>query len=126
MSYVREDRGEDDNRIRRIEDAVVKLEKDLAVMSKAITDMSESVKILADMRIETQLLKQDYEHSKRECDSAVSEIKKNVIEIQGTLIQLEKAQQKNAIAASIAGKIAWALTSASITGVVALGFYFLR
>ena len=111
-----------EDRVGRIENAVIKLEKDMAVMTKAITDMTSSVKTLADMRLETQLLKQDYEHQKKECDKVVGEIKQEFISFKSELKELKENTSKNTWAREITSKAGWLL----IGGGVSFIFYMIQ
>lgn len=105
--YSGHNRREDDQRVRRIEEAVIKLEKDMAVMTKAITDLSDSVKTLADIRVETQLLKQDYEHSRKDCYNVVEKNKADIEELRQELFDLSRETSRNTWVSEVISKTSW-------------------
>jgi capsule polysaccharide export protein KpsE/RkpR len=93
----------DYSRVQRIEEAVIKLEKDMAVMSDAVTRTAKAVEVLADMRIENQLLRNDYEHLKDTCRGEVTEIKKELVTFSTELKTVRDVQKRNTMIAD-AGK----------------------
>jgi phage host-nuclease inhibitor protein Gam len=125
--------GEERERLDGIERVVIKLEQDIKTMTHSVSEMAQSMKQLVDMQMDQKLLKQEMEHR---CDVVTAELRSlkegqgriwERVEQQGKrMTDLEKEQQKNTMAASVAGKIAWAITSAAITGGAAFLFVVLE
>jgi chromosome segregation ATPase len=92
----------DYSRIQRIEDAVIKLERDMAVMSDAVTRTARAVETLAETRMETQLLRNDYEHAKKTCEVDIHEVKKELRSYSIELKNVRDAQRRNTWVANAA------------------------
>ena len=116
--YEGQERRSEDGRIRRIEDVVIKLEADMSVMTKSMTDMSDAVKTLADMRLETKLLQQDYEHNKKECEEAVKDVRQSVKELRTELVSVKASSQKNTWITETISKGSWLIAGALVSFII--------
>ena len=125
-----------DSRIERVEDALIKLEKDMAVMTSSITTlstsvskMSGSIEDLVKLYGDQRLLKQEVEHVKESFKTELAEVKRcrtqlweDVAEVRERCISLEKDVLGNAFFTKHATKFGWLI----IAGGISFIFYMIR
>ena len=125
-----------DSRIERIDDAVIKLEKDMAVMTSSITTlstsvnkMSGSIEDLVKLYGDQKLLKQEVEYVKESFKTELAESKncriqlwKDIVEVRERCISLEKDVLGNTFFAKHATKFGWLI----VAGGVSFIFYMIR
>ena len=125
-----------ESRIERIEDAVIKLEKDMAVMTSSITNLTNSVselstsmKDLVKLNKDQELLKQEIDYAKSMFRSSLDESKKDRVEIwkyvsetKQKCLELEKEIMSNSFFTRNATKLGWLFVAAAVSAM----FYVLK
>lgn len=106
---------EHNNKVQRIEDAVIKLEKDMAIMSDAVTRTAKAVETLAEVRTETQVLRNDYKHYKDTCDLAVKAVKEDTDALRKEVKDLRDRQASNTYAVNAVSRFSWLLIGGAVT-----------
>ena len=112
-------------RLDRIEQVVTDLEVDIKLMAKAVGEMAASMKQLVEMQTEQKLLKQEMDNRCSIVTQEIKDSKEDRSKIWSTvrahdkrMSGIDKVVLKNEWSSGVAGKVAWAVVSAVITGVV--------
>jgi hypothetical protein len=111
----------DDARALRIEQLVVKLEKDMVRMSAAIEAMAKSIAQFAEMHTEQQLLKQDLDNKYDSLIEKYSALKQSQDKVWQEVDNIRASSQQNAFVSAILGKLGYLVAG----GIISYGLVLL-
>lgn len=97
----------DEARALRIEQLVVKLEKDMVRMSMAIESMAKSIAEFAEIHTQQQLLKQDVDNKHETLVEKQAQLKASVDKLWSQVDLVKSSSQANTLVSSILAKIGY-------------------